>query len=290
MIDMKKVIAVILALVLALSVSAIAFAADGDDTNSSTIPTIDCPICGKRFLNTTGDLEAYNKHLEDYHKTKFEIGTDPETGETIYHSYFVCQTCGKKYENPDAYVACLNSHIRNDEFVCQICDARFKDYGKYNEHVQSHYSVVDHKWSQYIKLSLPELMDKFFGYMQTSGVMTTILDLFWDLYNRVMEYIVNGVAGSGEGEAEVDGAVDKLDAAIGGLKLPELQLTGIKDFMNAIKQKIKDFYANNQETVVEEVTNAEAPVETGSATAGIAVFAVISAAAAAAYVCSKKKA
>ena len=60
--------------------------------------------------------------------------------------------------------------------------------------------------------------------------------------------------------------------------------------MTAIKQKIKDFYAHDEAVVAEEVTCAEAPVETGSATAGIAVFAAITAAAAVAYVCSKKKA
>lgn len=278
MIDMKKVIAVILALVLALSVSAIAFAED--DTTAAPAAKV-CPICGKEFDSSS----EYNTHL-DSHKT-FE--TDAITGDT--NGYYVCQECGRKYENPDAYVACLNSHIRNDEYVCKICDARFKDKEAYNTHLATHYNVVDHKWSQYIKLSLPELFDKFFGYMQSSGATSTILDLFWDLYNRVMEFIVNGVAGSGEGEAEVAGAVDKLDLAIGKLSLPEVKLTGINDFMSAIKQKIKDFYANNQETVVvEEVTNAEAPVETGSATAGIAVFAAITAAAAAAYVCSKKKA
>lgn len=284
MIDMKKVIAVILALVLALSVSAIAFAADGDDTTSSTIPTIDCPICGKRFLNTTGDMQNYNDHL-DSHKTWEQ---DAVTGEM--NGYYVCQECGRKFENPDAYIQDQKTHIGRTDYECAICHQKFSNQDLYNAHIKTHYNTVDHKWGQYVKLSLPELMDKFFGYMQTSGVMTTILDLFWDLYNRVMEYIVNGTAGSGAGEAEVAGAVDKLDLAIGKLNLPDFQLTGIKDFMTAIKQKIKDFYAHDEAVVVEEVTNAEAPVETGSATAGIAVFAAITAAAAAAYVCSKKKA
>ncbi len=274
---MKKVIAVILALVLALSVSAIAFAED--DTTAAPAAKV-CPVCKKEF----SDSDSYNEHL-DSHKT-FE--TDAITGET--NGYYVCQECGRKYENPEAYVACLNSHIRNDEYVCKICDARFKDKEAYNTHLATHYNVVDHKWSQYVKLSLPELFDKFFGYMQSSGATSTILDLFWDLYNRVMEFIVNGTAGSGAGEAEVAGAVDKLDLAIGKLSLPEVKLTGIKDFMTAIKQKIKDFYAHDEAVVAEEVTCAEAPVETGSATAGIAVFAAITAAAAAAYVCSKKKA
>ncbi len=275
---MKKVIAVILALVLALSVSAIAFA-EGEDTTAQARA---CPVCGMLF--DAGDISGYNEHLED-HKTSMVDNNNMGS-----NGYYVCQECGRKYENPQAYIACLQSHIRNDEYVCKICDARFKSEEAYNKHLETHYNVVDHRWNQYVKLSLPELMDKFFGYMQTSGVMTTILDLFWDLYNRVMEFIVNGTAGSGAGEAEVAGAVDKLDLAIGKLSLPEVKLTGIKDFMTAIKQKIKDFYAHDEAVVAEEVTCAEAPVETGSATAGIAVFAAITAAAAAAYVCSKKKA
>ncbi|MBR6360179.1 MAG: C2H2-type zinc finger protein, partial [Clostridia bacterium] len=215
-------------MVLALSVSAIAFAdGESDSSEPSTIPTIDCPICGKRFLNTTGDMQNYNDHL-DSHKT---WETDAVTGEM--NGYYVCQECGRKFENPSAYIQDQNTHIGRTDYECAICHQKFSNQDLYNAHIKTHYNTVDHKWGQYVKLSLPELMDKFFGYMQTSGVMTTILDLFWDLYNRVMEYIVNGTAGSGAGEAEVAGAVDKLDLAIGKLNLPDFQLTGIRDFMTA---------------------------------------------------------
>ncbi len=282
MIDMKKVIAVILALVLALSVSAIAFA-DGEDTTSKALQ---CPICGMLF-NSDGtpiggtEGKSYNDHIKT-HYTYF----DEATG----NGYFECQECHRRFENPDAYLQDQKTHIGRTDYECAICHQKFANQELYNEHMKTHSTNADHRWSQYIGLTLPELFDKFFGYMQSSGATSTILDLFWDLYNRVMEFIVNGVAGSGAGEAEVAGAVDKLDLAIGKLNLPEVKLTGINDFMTAIKQKIKDFYAHDEAVVVEEVTNAEAPVETGSATAGIAVFAAITAAAAAAYVCSKKKA
>ena len=56
----------------------------------------------------------------------------------------------------------------------------------------------------------------------------------------------------------------------------------------SLKQKIKDFYSGNKETAVEE-TAAVAPSDTGSSAAGIAVFAAMSVAAAAAFVCTRKK-
>ena len=54
-------------------------------------------------------------------------------------------------------------------------------------------------------------------------------------------------------------------------------------------EEIKRIYASDIETSVEE-TEAEALPDTGSADAGIAVFAAVSVLAAAAFICTKKKA
>ena len=264
MINMKKVIAVILAMVLALSCTALAFAED-----ATTVSTLVCPICGKIYgrADSSAAIEAYNTCLDGHRNA---------------NGYFQCLVCGKEYDNPDAYVACQKSHdLENTTYTCETCGAKFSTKAAFNDHLATHYNNVNYHWDKYVGLSLPDLMDKFMTYVQTSGIITLLQDLFWDLYNKIM---------NGSSEGDVAGAVDKLDASIGTLGLPEVQLTGCKDFINAIKQKIKNLYSGETETEVEEVTYAEAPVETGSASAGIAAFAVISAAAAAAYVCSKKKA
>ena len=89
----------------------------------------------------------------------------------------------------------------------------------------------------------------------------------------------------------IAGVIDDFRSALENVGISTSSGTIAQLFSN-LKQKIKDLYSGEVETEVEveEVTYAEAPVETGSASAGIAAFAVISAAAAAAYVCSKKKA
>ena len=270
---MKKIIAVILAFVLTFSIGTIAFAAESSassDSGSEAPTAYTCPVCGKVYVSITD----YNYCLDNHR--------DP-------NGYFVCQECGRKYENPEAYVADLNNHKNDKEYVCATCGASFRNKIAYNDHLATHNNTGDHYWTKYIGLKLPEIMDKFFNYIQASGFLGTLNDLFWDLYSRVIEVIMNGV-GNGGGEAEVAGAAERLDAAIAKLNLPAADFENFNGFMKTIKEKIKDLYANNRETAIEETTNAEAPVDTGSASAGMAVFAVISAAAAAAYVCSKKKA
>lgn len=64
----------------------------------------------------------------------------------------------------------------------------------------------------------------------------------------------------------------------------------IKELFTDLKQKIKDLYCGDVATTVIVETEPEDVPETGSsATTGIAVFAAVSVAAAAAFVCTKKK-
>jgi DNA-directed RNA polymerase subunit RPC12/RpoP len=261
MITMKKVIAVLLAMILAFSFSALAFAED----TTTAAPDYTCPICGHKCNNESEMNDCINSHRDA-------------------KGYLVCPTCGKEYLNIQNYLACENSHIVLAEYTCATCGAVFTDQEAYNDHLATHYNNVNHHWTEYVGLTLPQLLDQFMGYVQASGVEQLLIDIAYQLYEAIMSYI----QGTGT-TAEVAGATDKLDNAIASVNIDLPILTQIKEFINAIKQKIKNLYAGEAETVV-EVTDAEAPVDTGSATAGIAAFAVIAAAAAAAYVCSKKKA
>ncbi len=89
-------------------------------------------------------------------------------------------------------------------------------------------------------------------------------------------------------ENDVLGAVADLEGALGNLSIGSDLFSYVKNLINTLKQKIKDFYCHETETVVEE-TEAEAPVDTGSTSIGIVAFAAVSVAAAAAYVCTRKK-
>ncbi|MBR6785106.1 MAG: acid shock protein [Clostridia bacterium] len=85
--------------------------------------------------------------------------------------------------------------------------------------------------------------------------------------------LVNGIFGDG-----VDGLIAELEGLFEGIEIP-----GIDELINALKEKILSFYAPG----VAPTKPAKTP-ETGSAPVGIAVFAAVSVAAAAAFVCTKK--
>ncbi len=102
----------------------------------------------------------------------------------------------------------------------------------------------------------------------------------WDAIESVIIRIIDFIENMGGlvSEADVNGAIAELE----GFNIP-----GISELINALKAKIKAMYAGEVATTV-VVTEAEGPADTGSASVGIAVFAAVSVAAAAAYVCTKK--
>ena len=122
------------------------------------------------------------------------------------------------------------------------------------------------------------------------GILNIIIDLvkshmvqFDDIESiiiRIVDLIQN--LGSAVVPADVNGAVADLEAALAGAEIP-----GISDLIDSLKGTIKSLYAGEVATVPE--TTAAAPADTGSASVGVAVFAAVSVAAAAAYVCTKKK-
>jgi len=90
---MKKFISIVLTLVMILSTSVIAFAAD----------VYTCPVCSKKY-NT---LDEYNACVS-VHNTEDKETPAPETV-TVYD----CPTCGKKYDNLDDYNACVDTHYND---------------------------------------------------------------------------------------------------------------------------------------------------------------------------------
>ena len=104
----------------------------------------------------------------------------------------------------------------------------------------------------------------------------------WNDVESVVIKIVDFVDGLVDGvfaAGGVDGLIAELEGLFEGVEIP-----GIDELINALKEKILSFYAPG----IVPTTEAEAPVDTGSAPVGIAVFAAVSVAAAAAFVCTKK--
>ncbi len=126
------------------------------------------------------------------------------------------------------------------------------------------------------------IFDQVISAIQTQGVASEILKSVQDLVNKILAAI--GV----NTQSSVLGAVSDLEAKIGDLGIIGDIFEYIHNLINKIKQKIKNFYAGFKETTV-EATAAEAPAETGSTSLGIVAFAAVSVAAAAAYVCTRKK-
>lgn len=260
---MKKALAIVMALVIALSMSAMAFAAQ-----------VECGPCGSKFND---DAELHNHIASGDCKP-----TTPAEANKVE-----CKICFEKFEDENA----LNDHLKvcaKTHNVCPKCFQNFADENAYNDHIAI-CTYGDEK--DYINLTLKDLLTMIIDLVKVNAGQ-------WDAIESVIIRLVDFIENIGKGlvsQADVEGAVADLEAELANFSIP-----GVGDILNTIKSKIKNMYAGEKATTVvtttEEPTTEETttePVEiidTGSASVGIAAFAAISVAAAAAYVCTKKKA
>lgn len=210
---MKKTLAIVLALVLAFSMSAMAFAADSTTTTTASVAN-------------GGNAGSYD--------------------------YNTCSKCGAKFVNEQQF----NNHVA----ACT-----------YGDEAESSNFFSD--------LSIKDVLSAVVELVKSSN---TQWDDIESVVNRLVDLVEKLLSGITVSEADVNGAIDDLKAKATG----DSKLSGLLD---SLKAKIMSFYAGDKATT-EATTAAEEPADTGSATAGIAAFAAISVAAAAAYVCTKKKA
>lgn len=245
---MKKVIALALALVMALSCGMMAFAA--------------------------AELETI------------------KSGDTVY---YVCPTCKKLHESIEAYNSCIASHSTtaapatagSKEYKCPYCPEIFDSLQEYNDHLEgAHQADVkgnyEYHWDKYIGTDVVTLFSNLVDIFQSTG----ILEMLKNLVEKIWALIEQGI-NDAKSASSVAGALSDLEAKVIDLGFGDN--ADIKGLINSLKQKIKSFYGMNEKATTVEATVAEAPADTGSATAGIAAFAALSMAAAAAYVCTKKK-
>ena len=191
-----------------------------------------------------------------------------------------------------------NTTTKTDEeasLVCPYCEQTFENQDEYNRHIQICYSQMGNNdsdsyadFDKFINLDLNGILDKLISAFE---IDTTWWDAVEDIIIRLVDLIENiGFAASGE--AAVAGAVDELEAKVAELPIVGDVLTYIHNLITTLKQKIKDLYSGNKETEIEETvaeTEEEYAVQTGNSSIGIAAFAAVSVAAAAAFVCMKKK-
>lgn len=166
-----------------------------------------------------------------------------------------------------------------DNNVCPKCGAKFAIEAEYNKHIASCTHGDPAPTKDYVDLTVKDVLNAIVELIKSSN---TQWDDIESVVTRLVDLVENLLKGITVPEADVNGAIDDLKAKVGDSG----KLGGLLD---SLKAKIKSFYAGDKATT-EATTAAEKPAETGSATAGIAAFAAISVAAAAAYVCTKKKA
>lgn len=221
---MKKALAIVLALVMALSCSAIAFAEETTTEVASTEATT--VAAGDNNIDIDVNVSVPGA----------EIVTIP--GENAK-----CGKCGSVLAEGEL----LASH------ECPTEAATEKDY---------------------IDLTVKEVLNMIVelakaGMSQWADVETVVI--------KIVDFVDNLLNGTATGK--VDGLIAELEGLFEGVEIP-----GISDLIDALKAKILSFYAS--ETVA-PTEPTETP-DTGSAPVGIAVFAAVSVAAAAAFVCTKK--
>lgn len=129
----------------------------------------------------------------------------------------------------------------------------------------------------YVDLTVKEVLAMILelakaGMSQWNDVETVIIKIV-----DFVDGLVNGIF-----TGSVDGLIAELEGLFDGIEIP-----GIDGLINALKEKILSFYAPG--TVTPPTTEPADTSDTGSAPVGIAVFAAVSVAAAAAFVCTKKK-
>lgn len=198
----------------------------------------------------------------------FAAGTETDATTKVTVNNNMCPECGRWFADEEQY----NAHLTYcEEKICTKCGEAFADEDAYNDHIEI-CTVGDTK--DYVDLTVKEILNAIIEIAKASMGQ-------WDDIESVITRLVDFIENIGAGvvpEADVNGAIAELE----GLNIP-----GISDLLDALKAKIKAMYAGEEATTVVETT-AATPADTGSASVGIAVFAAVSVAAAAAYVCTKK--
>ena len=181
-----------------------------------------------------------------------------------------------------------NVNINGEGYKCADCGKIFTDAEAYNAHLDEEAAAAAEaaKNTPFFDLTASGIVERLLHIFQTNAGWWDAIE---DIIIRLVDLVESALTG-GAAQADVAGAISDLEAKVASLPIVGDILTTIHNLINTLKQKIKDLYAGNKETEAVESTDAAPTADTGSSSMGIAAFAAVSVAAAAAYVCTKKKA
>ncbi|MBO5410018.1 MAG: hypothetical protein J6A60_02025 [Clostridia bacterium] len=196
-----------------------------------------------------------------------ETGTDIDiTINKAVKENLVCGYCGTTFDTEEAVAAHEAACSKKPAKTCPYCGVALVDEALYNEHVNACEEDND-----YINLTLKDIIDAIIAILESENGQWNDIE---SIITKLIDLLQNGIAALSE--AEVKGLVADLEGILGD-----------SDLLTALKEKIKNLYAGD---ICEDPTEAETAPDTGSSVAGIAAFAAVSVAAAAAFVCTKKRA
>ena len=179
-----------------------------------------------------------------------------------------------------------NVNINGEGYKCPDCGKIFTDAEAYNAHLDEEAAAAAAP-VPFFDLTASSIVERLLHIFQTEA---SWWDAIEDIIIKLIDLVENGIGAGTASQADVAGAISDLEAKIATLPIVGDILTTIHNLITSLKQKIKDLYAGNKETEAVEETDAAPSADTGSSSMGIAAFAAVSVAAAAAYVCTKKKA
>lgn len=233
---MKKVLALALALVMAFSMSAIAFA---DETTTAADETTTAAAGDTSYDNSGTIIGTQVNNQEVVTIIQTEVVS-------VVEDHVFCGNCGSEFDSDEALLA----HQENCEPALMDVTAVIED-------------VVN---------AIVEIVKANTG---MSGDIASVI-------SKLMDFVAGLIDGILASESGVNGIVADLEALVAGF---DFEIPVLSDLINSLKNLIKDLYAGEIATLPTEPE--ETPV-TGSSSVGIAVFAAVSVAAAAAFVCTKK--
>lgn len=196
---------------------------------------------------------------------------------------YTCPVCSMKYVTIEEYNNCLTGHnapaesAHSDMHKCATCGKMFADLDSYNACIDSHFNNVNYHYDKYVGLTVPELCAALVEIFNESDAMETAQAIVDKSYDVIVEAKDQATV---ENElADLESDLTDLDADVDFGEVEEI----IEELGNAAGEE------NGADSDVVETSEIVYPAKTGSSSAGIAMFATVSVAAAAAFVLMKKK-
>ncbi len=193
------------------------------------------------------------------------------TGSDVY----TCPVCSMKYVTIEEYNNCLSGHnapaesAHPDMHKCATCGKMFAELDSYNACVDSHFNNVNYHYDKYVGLTVPELCAALVEIFNESDAMETAQAIVDKSYDAIVE---------AKDMATVENELDDLESDLTDIDA-DVDLSEVEEIIDEI----------GNAAGLDESTEIVYPAPTGSSGVGVAMFATLSVATAAAFVLMKKK-